>query len=66
MRAKDLFGQTLREAPADATVPSHKLRVRGAFIKQVAAGFFAWLPLGHRVLLKVTQIVREKMDSAGA
>jgi prolyl-tRNA synthetase len=66
MRAGDLFGQTLREAPADAEIPSHKLLVRGAFIRRVAAGVYAWLPLGYRVLRKVEQIVREEMDRAGA
>jgi len=63
---RDLFGQTLRDAPSDAQIPSHKLLVRGAFIRQVAAGVFAWLPLGYRVLRKVSQIVREEMDAGGA
>jgi prolyl-tRNA synthetase len=66
MRASDLFGLTLREAPSDAQVPSHRLLVRGAFIRQVAAGVFAWLPLGRRVLLKIERIVRDEMDGAGA
>jgi prolyl-tRNA synthetase len=66
MRVGNLFGQTLREAPSDAEVPSHKLLVRGAFIRRVAAGVYAWLPLGFRVLKKVEQIVREEMDRAGA
>jgi prolyl-tRNA synthetase len=66
MRAGNLFGQTLREAPADAEIPSHKLLVRGAFIRRVTAGIYAWLPLGYRVLRKVEQIVREEMDIAGA
>src|SRR5919109_1792238 len=66
MRAGNLFGQTLRDAPADAEIPSHKLLVRGAFIRRVAAGVYAWLPLGHRVLRNVEQIVREEMNRAGA
>ena len=66
MRAGQLFGQTLREAPADAEIPSHKLLVRGAFIRRVTAGVYAWLPLGYRVLRKVSQIVREEMDASGA
>src|SRR6266852_1791167 len=66
MRMNNLFGQTLRDAPSDAEVPSHKLLVRGAFIRRVAAGIYAWLPLGFRVLKKVEQIVREEMDRAGA
>src|SRR5205807_10421392 len=51
---------------SDAQIPSHRLLVRGAFIRQVAAGVFAWLPLGFRVLRNVEQIVREEMDRAGA
>jgi prolyl-tRNA synthetase len=66
MRAGDLFGQTLREAPSDAEIPSHKLLVRGAFIRRVAAGVYAWLPLGYRVLRNVERITREEMDRAGA
>jgi prolyl-tRNA synthetase len=66
MRRTGIFGQTLREAPADAEVPSHKLLVRGAFIRRITAGIYAWLPLGYRVLRKVSQIVREEMDAAGA
>src|SRR5919109_5012149 len=66
MRAGDLFGQTLHDAPADAEIPSHKLLVRGAFIRRVAAGVYAWLPLGLRTLKKVEQIVREEMNRAGA
>src|SRR5712692_412063 len=66
MRMQDLFGQTLRDAPSDAEVPSHKLLVRGAFVRRAAAGIWAWLPLGLRVLKRVEQIVREEMDKAGA
>ncbi len=66
MRRTALLGQTLRDAPSDAEIPSHKLLVRGAFIRRVAAGVYAWLPLGFRVLKKVEQIVREEMDRAGA
>ncbi len=61
-----LFGQTLREAPSDAETPSHKLLVRGGFVRRIAAGIYAWLPLGLRVLKRVEQIVREEMDGAGA
>jgi len=63
---QNLFGQTLRDAPSDAEIPSHKLLVRGAFVRRVAAGIYAWLPLGFRVLKRVEQIVREEMDRAGA
>ena len=66
MRIGDLFGQTLRDAPTDAEIPSHKLLVRGAFVRQIAAGIYAWLPLGFRVLNRVSQIIREEMDTEGA
>lgn len=66
MRAGNLFGQTLREAPADAEIPSHKLLIRGAFIRQIAAGIYAWLPLGLRVLYRVAQVIREEMEAQGA
>ncbi len=57
---------TLREAPAEATTPSHRLMLRSGCIRQVAAGVYDFLPLGFRVLQKVSQIVREEMDAAGA
>ncbi|MEM9165505.1 MAG: proline--tRNA ligase [Planctomycetota bacterium] len=57
---------TLREAPAEATTPSHQLLVRGGYIRQVAAGVYSFLPLGLRVLEKISQIVREEMNAAGA
>lgn len=57
---------TLREAPADAEVVSHRLMLRAGMIRQLAAGIYTWLPLGLRVLRKVEAIVREEMDRAGA
>jgi len=57
---------TLREAPADADLPSHRLLLRGGFIRRLAAGVYSYLPLGWRVLRKVSQIVREEMDALGA
>ena len=57
-----LFFSTLREDPADADVPSHKLLVRGGYIRRTAPGIYSWLPLGWRVHEKVEQIVREEMD----
>ncbi|MDX9912535.1 MAG: proline--tRNA ligase [Phycisphaerales bacterium] len=57
---------TLREAPAEATTPSHVLLLRAGYIRQVAAGVYTFLPLAWRVLDKVTTIVREEMDAAGA
>jgi prolyl-tRNA synthetase len=65
-RASQLFLPTLREAPADAESISHKLLVRGAYIRQVSAGVWTFLPLGWRVHEKVVQIIREEMDAIGA
>jgi prolyl-tRNA synthetase len=65
-RASQLFLPTLRDAPADAEAVSHKLLVRGGFIRQVGAGLWSFLPLGWRVHRKVEQIVREEMDAIGA
>jgi len=65
-RASQLFLPTLREAPADAESISHKLLVRGAFIRQVSAGLWTFLPLGWRVHEKVVQVIREEMDAIGA
>ena len=57
---------TLKEAPAEAEVPSHILMVRGGYLRKVAAGIYSFLPLGWRVLQKITRIVREEMNRAGA
>ena len=65
-RASQLFLPTLRDAPADAEAVSHKLLVRGGFIRQVAQGIWTFLPLGWRVHRKVEQIVREEMDAIGS
>jgi prolyl-tRNA synthetase len=65
VRASQLFLPTLREDPADAEAASHKLLVRGGFIRQVGAGLWTYLPLGWRVHQKVVQIVREEMDAIG-
>ncbi len=65
-RASQLFLPTLRDAPADAEALSHKLLVRGGFIRQVSAGLWTFLPLGWRVHRKVEQIVREELDAIGA
>ena len=65
-RASQLFLPTLREAPADAEAISHKLLVRGGFIRQVSAGLWTFLPLGWRVQEKVVGIIREEMDAIGA
>ncbi|HEX5028922.1 MAG TPA: proline--tRNA ligase [Gaiellaceae bacterium] len=64
-RQSQLFIPTLREAPADADAVSHRLLVRGGYIRQVAAGVWTFLPLGWRVHQKVVQIIREEMDAIG-
>jgi len=61
-----LFLRTLREDPADAEVPSHKLLVRAGYVRRVAPGIYDWLPLGLKVLRAVEGIVREEMDAMGA
>ena len=65
-RASKLHLPTLRDAPSDAEALSHKLLVRGGFIRQVSGGLWTFLPLGWRVHRKVEQIVREEMDAIGA
>jgi prolyl-tRNA synthetase len=65
MRMSQLFLRTLRDDPADAEVDSHRLLVRGGYVRRVASGIYSWLPLGYRVLRRVEQIVREEMDAAG-
>jgi prolyl-tRNA synthetase len=64
-KASQLFLPTLREDPADAEAVSHKLLVRGGFIRQLSAGIWSYLPLGWRVHRKVEQIIREEMDAIG-
>jgi prolyl-tRNA synthetase len=64
-RASQLFLPTLREPPADAEAASHRLLVRGGFIRQVAAGVWTFLPLGWRVHRKIEQVIREEMDAIG-
>ena len=66
LRMSTLFLRTLREDPADAEVPSHRLLVRAGYIRRAAPGIYSWLPLGLRVLRNVERIVREEMDSMGA
>ena len=66
LRMSTLFLRTLREDPADAELPSHRLLVRAGYIRRVAPGIYTWLPLGLRVLRNVEVIVREEMDAIGA
>src|ERR1700755_3712317 len=66
LRMSSLFVRTLRDDPADAEVPSHRLLVRAGYIRRAAPGIYTWLPLGLRVLRKVEGIIREEMDAIGA
>ena len=65
-RMSSFFLRTLREDPADAEVPSHKLLVRAGYIRRVAPGVYSWLPLGLRVLHNIESIVRREMNAIGA
>ena len=66
LRMSTLFVRTLRDDPADAEVPSHKLLVRAGYIRRAAPGIYSWLPLGWRVLRRIEQIIRDEMDAIGA
>ena len=66
MRASKYYAPTLRQAPVEAELTSHKLLLRGGFVRPLTAGVFSWLPLGLRVMRKISDIVREEMDRAGA
>ncbi|MFB3102733.1 MAG: proline--tRNA ligase, partial [Alphaproteobacteria bacterium] len=66
MRRTQLFLPTLKENPAEAQIVSHRLMLRSGMIRQSAAGIYSWLPAGHRVLRKISQIVREEQDATGA
>ncbi|MES2120898.1 MAG: proline--tRNA ligase [Pseudomonadota bacterium] len=66
MRWSRAFLPVLKESPSDAQIVSHKLMLRAGLVRQTAAGIYAWLPLGFRVLTKIEQVVREEQDRAGA
>lgn len=66
MRASEYLLATVKETPSDAETASHQLMIRAGLIRKLATGLYTWLPLGLRVLRKVTEIVREEMDKAGA
>jgi prolyl-tRNA synthetase len=65
MRVSQFFISTLKEAPSEAELPSHKLMVRAGYIRKLASGLYTWMPIGLRVLRKVENIVREEMDRSG-
>ncbi|MBI2699269.1 proline--tRNA ligase [Mycobacterium gordonae] len=64
-RMSELFLRTLRDDPADAEVPSHKLLIRAGYVRPVAPGLYTWLPLGLKVLRNIERVVREEMDAIG-
>lgn len=66
LRMSTLFLRTLREDPADAELPSHRLLVRAGYIRRVSPGIYTWLPLGLKVLRNVERVVRQEMDAIGA
>jgi prolyl-tRNA synthetase len=66
LRMSSLFLRTLREDPADAEVPSHRLLVRGGYIRRAAPGGYTYLPLGWRVYRNIERVIREEMDAMGA
>ena len=66
MRVSRCFLPVLKESPSDAQIVSHKLMLRAGLVRQTAAGIYAWLPIGFRVLKKIEQIVRDEQDRAGA
>jgi len=66
MKASQFFVSTLKEAPADAEVASHRLMLRAGFIKRLSAGIYTYMPMGLRVIRRIENIVREEMDAAGA
>ena len=66
MRLSKAYLPTSKDSPSDAQIVSHKLMLRAGLVRQTAAGIYAWLPLGFRVLKKIEQIVREEQDKAGA
>lgn len=66
MRSSQYLLATVKETPADAEIASHQLMIRAGMIRKLATGLYTWMPLGLRVLHKVSQIIREEMDKAGA
>jgi prolyl-tRNA synthetase len=65
MRVSKFFISTLKEAPNEAELPSHRLMLRAGYIRRLASGLYTWMPLGLRVLRKVENVVREEMDKSG-
>src|SRR5262245_64634188 len=66
MRVSRFYMPLLRETPAEAQIVSHRYMLRAGLVRQASAGIYSWLPLGHRVLKKIEQIVREEQNRSGA
>lgn len=66
IRMSELYAPTLKEVPSEAEVASHKLMLKAGMIRKTASGVYTFLPLAHRVLLKIENIIREEMDACGA
>ena len=66
MKASQFFISTLKEAPAEAEIISHKLMIRGGLIRRLGSGLYTWMPLGLKILKKIETIIREEMTRAGA
>ncbi|MEG2938110.1 MAG: proline--tRNA ligase, partial [Vagococcus sp.] len=66
MKQSKFFMPTLREVPSDAEVISHKMLLRGGYIRQVSSGYYSYLPLAYRVIRKLEDIMREEFDKIGA
>ena len=66
MRVSQFFISTLKEAPTEAELISHKLMLRAGLIKRLGSGLYTWMPLGLRVLRKIENIVRDEMNKSGA
>ncbi|MDH2916859.1 MAG: proline--tRNA ligase, partial [Gallionella sp.] len=65
MRVSQFFISTIKEAPTEAELPSHRLMLRAGYIRKLASGLYTWMPLGLRVLRKVEAVVREEMNKSG-
>ncbi len=65
MRLSKSFVPTLKEVPSDALIPSHILMIRAGLVRQLSAGIYTWLPLGYKIIRKITDIIREEMDAIG-
>ena len=66
MRRTHLFLPTLKENPTEAQIVSHRLMMRAGMVRQSTAGIYSWLPMGYRVLKKISDIVRQEQDHTGA